>query len=179
MKSLEEMAFDLQNINRYNTFPRLKEESVAEHSFQVIACIKQICDEYEIPDYIRLEAYDAAIMHDIPESITNDITYDAKQMFSKTFKEELKSIEFKISYELDKESALNLYSNQENYKQKLVKALVEYADVQSVVMYAKREVEMGNKFFEDIVVGSSRRWQDASYNLEKVREEFIDAEKYE
>lgn len=181
MKTLINMAFDLQNINRYNTIPRIKEESVAEHSYQVIVGVKSLCDKFGIEDNIKLRAYDAAIMHDIPESITNDITWDAKQLFGEEFKKQLNEIEETIISGYDEQASKDLFINKPFYivSRELVKSIVEVADVGSVINYANRELELGNSNFKEIVKGSRKRYDKAYEKLEKILEEYNDAKKHE
>ena len=180
MRQLIDMAFDLQNINRYNTIPRLKEESVAEHSYQVIAGVKVICDVLNVNDEVRLRAYNAAIMHDIPESIINDITWDAKQLFGESFKEQLNQIEETLIFGYDEQASKDLFPNRNllHITCEFVKSIVELADVDSVIKYAEREVKLGNEYFKDIVKGSKERYEEAYKKMKKMQEEYENAKKF-
>lgn len=73
-------VYKLSNIIRYSQQNKIKNESVAEHSFYVMWFVNRLCTKYNLSDKIRLLALEAALLHDIPEVITNDITYDVKRM---------------------------------------------------------------------------------------------------
>ena len=70
--------YRLQNIVRYNTWQKINSESVAEHSFFVVLFAHKICDYYKVNDNIKLVCLEMCTIHDAPEIVINDITYDAK-----------------------------------------------------------------------------------------------------
>ena len=73
-------VYKMSNIVRYSQQNKIKNESVAEHSYFVMWFINRLCTKYELSDKKRLLAMEAGLLHDVPEVITNDITYDVKQM---------------------------------------------------------------------------------------------------
>ena len=59
----------LADMKRYNNRIKLKEESIAEHSFFVAYNVIKIGYDYQIPQDIVNEAVAISIAHDFPERI--------------------------------------------------------------------------------------------------------------
>jgi len=63
----------LSHVERWDTFPRIKRQSVAEHSFYVALYVSQICDLLGVKETQKLRAIDYALRHDASEAVTGDI----------------------------------------------------------------------------------------------------------
>lgn len=132
--------YALKNIIRYNNKPKLKDESVAEHSFFVALIGLSICDEYHFSKDVKYEVLLKAILHDLPETEINDITHDVK-------------------YRLGLDNYLMKYENEyfENHfpqyafmmdrtiDDELSDLILDLADAMSVKQYSLNERNLGNK----------------------------------
>ena len=155
----------LNNIIRYNPHLKCHTETVAAHSFFVSFYASEVCTELKLCDIIRLYSLEGAIHHDVPESFTNDITHDVKQALPR-LKEVLAPVEEEI---INKNSMLahkTLYDTEDDYCI-IAKAIVEYADIRSVVEYCKQEAQLGNKFFTGMQQESEVRLSKAKADLSK------------
>ena len=131
----------LADMNRYNNRIRLKNESIAEHSFFVAYNILKIGYDYKIPNYIVNEAVSMAIVHDYPEAFTSDIPHDCKQSDP-----ELKEILLKLETKFLKEQMPELLERYEDLTKgnSLPALLVDLGDAISVLQYSNREIILGN-----------------------------------
>ena len=123
----------LSYMIRYNNAIHIHNENVAEHSFYVALFSLEICN------YLGIDHRDAvklALIHDVSESITSDIPHDVKcTMFNleklcEQFEEGFNKVQFGI--------------DTESKKYKADKAIVDLADVLSVMQYSQKEIEFGN-----------------------------------
>lgn len=156
----------LSNISRYNTRFRIKNESVAAHSYYVIWFVSNICSSLGLSHETTRLAMEAAMVHDIPEIYINDITYDCKQMIP-----ELTSIiepyERETIEKLSPEIADVLF-NPVTPKEKLINTIVRYADVVSVKQYALSEMKLGNASFKSIFEGACNRLEEVGVKLSMI-----------
>lgn len=148
-------VYKLSNIIRYSQQDKIKSESVAEHSFYVAWFVNRICTKYNLCGKIRLMALEAAILHDVPEVITNDITYDVKCMIPEISKL-LQPYEENIIMEHSFDAWSTLF-NPTSWEQKVAKSIVKHADVLSVLQYCKHEEMLGNKSFTELREASEKR----------------------
>lgn len=166
-------VYKLTNITRYSQQSKIKKESVAEHSYYVCWFVNRLCTKYELSDKIRLRALEAALLHDIPEVITNDITYDVKQMIPEV-SALLQPYEENIIKE-HSERACKVLFNPESNEELLIKQLVKHADVLSVLQYCQHEETLGNKEFTELRKASEKRVKQSKGKLlpliEKQKEE--------
>lgn len=138
--------YRLSHMSRYATWPRICSESVATHSFYVVLFTMMICDELRVASYIRLEAMEIAVVHDLPETIMNDVTYDAKQ--------KIQGLSELLDEYSEKYMAENFpRQNQSMFGEKgkdrlLARSIAKLADVYSVIQYCDNEVQLGNKPFQ-------------------------------
>jgi len=131
----------LADMNRYNNRIRLKNESIAEHSFFVAYNILKIGYDYDIPAEIINEAVSMAIVHDFPESFTSDLPHDCKQQ-NPDLRGMLTDIELDF---LRKDMPELLDRYEELLKgESLASLLVELSDAISVLQYCNREISLGN-----------------------------------
>lgn len=130
-------TYKLKNLIRYNTRTRLKDESVAEHSFFVALFTLDICKQYHIDTDTTAKCCIKAVLHDMPEIVLNDITHDVKEKLN--LREILKPYEdeyYEINYP---EHAELMIKGSE-----LVNLIVDLADAYSVKQYVKNEINLGN-----------------------------------
>ena len=131
--------YKLKYVVRYNTSPHLKEETVAEHSFYVALFAMILCDKYNIAGkYTKMSIVAKAILHDMPEIETNDITHDAK--------EKMNLRGFLEKYELDyyKREFPDYYDLMSD-KNELINDIVTLADYYSVYQFVLNETQLGNQ----------------------------------
>lgn len=157
-------VYKLSNIIRYSQLHKIKNESVAEHSFYVTWFVNRLCTKYDIHDNIRLMAIESALLHDIPEVITNDITYDVKQMIP-----DVSALLQPYEEEVISEHSLRAHKvlfNPETDEELLAKKLVKHADVLSVLQYCHNEEWLGNKNFTELRQATEER-------VSKTREDLL------
>lgn len=136
--------YKLKNIVRYNHRTRLKAENVAEHSFFTTLITLELCQRLNLDDNTKYKCIIKSLLHDIPETELNDITYDVKVKLNlypllKEYENMFFSKEFPEYAELmndDNENVVNL--------------VVKYADAMSVLQCSYNELQLGNVTFENI-----------------------------
>ena len=160
----------LSNISRYNTRYRIKNESVAAHTFYTIWFTANICSKLELSPRVTYLAMEAAMVHDIPEIYINDITYDCKKLIPE-LGALIAPFEETIVRKLSKGSA-NILFDPSNVEEKLINLIVRYADVVSVKQYALSEIKLGNTSFKDILEGAEDRVEELSKDLIRVLGEY-------
>lgn len=131
----------LSDMKRYNNRIRVKDESIAEHSFFVAYNILKIGYDYKLPANIINEAVSMAIAHDFPEVFTSDLPHDCKKRHPK-LKEILSEIEIEFINSEMPELATQYEALTKNNS--LSSLLVELADAISVLQYCNREISLGN-----------------------------------
>lgn len=161
----------LSNISRYNTRFRIKNESVAAHSFYVTWFVANICSSLGLGHDTTRLAMEAALVHDIPEVYINDITYDCKQLIPE-ISVVIEPYERCIIEKLSPEVA-NILFGPETDEQKLINAIVRYADVVSVKQYALSEMKLGNGSFGSILEGANKRLDQVGEELTEVLNRFL------
>lgn len=160
----------MSNITRYNTRYRIKNESVAAHSFYVIYFTSCLCSHFGLDSKATQLAMEAALVHDIPEIYINDVTYDCKKLIP-GLDEILAPYEEEIVGALSEEARLILF-NPILPEQIFIRTLVKYADVVSVKQYALSEIKLGNQSFKDILKGANRRLDELAEKLLKDYKEY-------
>lgn len=157
-------VYKMSNIIRYSQQNKIKHESVAEHSYFVMWFINRLCTKYNLNDNIRLLALEAGLLHDVPEVITNDITYDVKQMIP-----EVSTLLQPYEEEVIKEHSYNAWKvlfNPETEDEILAKTIVKHADILSVYQYCYNEEMLGNKNFTELRKATNERLVKSKENLE-------------
>ena len=144
----------ISNLVRYNTRWRIKDETVAEHSYFVVLIAMMISWKLRMEHDVDTDTgkiLQMAVIHDLPECEVSDIPYGAKDAMG--IRDALRKFEhqfFKSGRYLD------LYKELEEQRT-LESRIVKFADTVSVMMYAQREVSLGNHNFEWIVKDTERR----------------------
>jgi HD superfamily phosphodiesterase len=152
----EHNIYIMNSQTRFSNTHHIHDESIASHTFYVCYFVLQACREYEIPDRIKYIALEAAILHDIPEVITNDITHDVKEMV-KGLPELLQPFEERIIKEHSVISQLILFDEDKPISYQLAKALITYGDIKSVALYLDTELKLGNSTVLDMIPATNRR----------------------
>ena len=138
--------YRLKFIIRYSNIPRIRDESVAEHSFFVAAiCIKML-EAY--PDADVAKVLMMANIHDWAEADIDDIAHDVKRDYP-AVKRALKSAESKImrKYSQDVREAYAEYEECKTLEAKIVKS----ADIQQCIQYLTTEIGLGNEFMKPLL----------------------------
>lgn len=155
--------YKLDNIIRYNTLNKLKQETVASHSYYVSLFAMMICNGLKMGPAFLGKVLEVALTHDIPEIEINDITHDAKQKMPelveilKKYEDEFMLCTFPAVYSTIKSPQLyDLIANQ----------IVKVADTMSVLQYCDNEYSLGNKSFEGMVTNSYARVISEQQKLE-------------
>lgn len=168
-------VYKLSNITRYSQQSKIQHESVAEHSFYVSWFVNRICTKYGLSDKIRLLALEAAILHDIPEVITNDITYDVKQMIP-----EVSALLQPYEEDTVKEHSVRAWRvlfYPETAEEVIARRIVKHADILSVLQYCQHEENLGNRSFTELRAATEQRVKESKealirlVNVEKQKEE--------
>lgn len=135
----------LGEMIRYNNRAKIKQESVATHSWVAATSVIRICKYFNIPKEIRQEALELVVIHDVGELATNDIPYDFKinNPKLKVYLEgaEIDFIEKNYPEFYDEYILLNKVEKEKT----TVGILVKLADALSVYQYTKNELKLGNK----------------------------------
>lgn len=147
-----ERMYSLCYINRYDTTPRVKDESVAEHSFLVAALVLKLHTKYKFDLGIALTI---AISHDILENETGDVGHLVKKNYPKLYnvlKEAEKSAIVKYPESIQKGIA-------EYDKNSTVESLIVHmADSIQVKQYAENEIRLGSiYYFNEVKQNSIKR----------------------
>lgn len=154
--------YRLKSIIRYNNRIRIKDESVAEHSFFVAFLVLDICDKLQLTDDITFACMKKAILHDLPEIDLNDITYDTKIKLN--LHDHLKLYEDEY---FDKNVSKHAYLMKNDVKN-VINLVVEYADALSVLQYANNEIELGNTSMKSVTQETIKRLVNIEKDLEKL-----------
>lgn len=136
--------YKLKNLKRYNHRTRLKDESVAEHSFFTTLITLELCVQFKLDNATTFTCMLKALLHDMPETELNDITYDVKLALN--LYPLLKVYEDKYYEKHFPEFAQLMNNDEEN----IVNLIVKYADALSVLQYSYNEIELGNVTFKTI-----------------------------
>jgi Predicted hydrolases of HD superfamily len=119
-------------IGRNHTVPTIRNQSVGEHTFGVMAILFEIGQGEEGFD---LDLLQAALRHDVPESITGDVPAPAKWLYPE--------IEFGLRAA---ESQI-----MDNFQLKGVALMpkqirmLKFADLLELTIYSLEELDMGNR----------------------------------
>ena len=137
-------TYSLEYTKRYSMKPVVSPESVAAHSYFVCLGLMLLSSEYGFDLGIALEM---AVVHDLPEMAVSDVNYIVKQRFPEIARE-IKFAEREFASTLPEVLRQPYFAQCED---SLEANFVHYADTLQVLQYARIEVKMGNKFFEEVV----------------------------
>lgn len=161
-------CYKLKELIRYNHRSRIKNESVAEHSFFVSLFALKILKEMPLlSDKVRLMACEVAILHDVPEYVTSDLPHDVKENYPDLV-EQLKVVEEEF-YEVNYKEYASLFNCKDDNKDLLIAhKIVKMADIASVIQFCENESSLGN-----VSKGIQEIYKDASNRIKNLSEEIV------
>lgn len=148
----------LKNLIRFNTTQRIKDESVAEHSFFVVYYTYTICKNLNLDLYLTNKCLIKAILHDTAEIEISDVPHNIKEKYP-VLKEALSDAE-KNWYKKHHPEYL-----QASIFDDIINNIVELADVYSVRQYCLNEIALGNTTMKSIVDSSNERIKTIQHKL--------------
>lgn len=155
--------YSLAYITRYSGMQRIKDESVAEHSFFVASLVIKLHEAYEFDLGVALQI---AITHDWVEAFIGDITYVTKINYPLIAEAAHESEKLAI-----KNFAPNVYHLLCEYSKQTTaeSKIVALADVIQVAQYAEHEIKLGNTgYMIDVANNAYKRLEQ----LKEVLHEF-------
>lgn len=155
MTSLNEFLAQIYNlafIHRYSVIPRVKNESIAEHSFFVASLVIKLQDDYV---FDLGKAVTMATIHDWTESWTDDITVATKRKFP-LIANAVEVVEYQVVNQFFPIGVKNIWSE---YKEghSVEAKITKYADTLQVIQYAENEAKLGNMYMESVVEDAKQR----------------------
>ena len=138
----------LSTIYRFCTVPKIRSESVAEHSYYTAYYTMLIADRIEGID--KEKAIRMALLHDVEEVKSGDVPHTTKEEYPE-FDESLEKMNATIINDVleNDEKYINIWKEQRNGSSEESK-IVMLADVISVLIYSKEEKNMGNQYMEEV-----------------------------
>ena len=147
-KIIEELEslYSLKHIIRYNNLPRIKDESVAEHSYFVALIVSRLYQHY---DFNLEKALLMAIVHDIFEVHISDVPRNVKMNYPKlkTIMDEIEDDCIKRKYPEYHDIIYDF-----NGKHSIEALIVKLADNLSCIQYADTEIKLGSNYYMPEVV---------------------------
>lgn len=158
----------LDKIVRFSAQMRIKDESVAEHSFHVALYSMILADLEEkiFKNKVNKEKIlKTALLHDLEECLTGDIIHDFKHTDKKLTKEIKKmsqkffeSLIKKLPGEISKEYLIFWSSAKD--KKTIEGKIIEAADKLEGLIYAINEFSLGNKEFKKVIKGYQKQLKE-------------------
>jgi 5'-deoxynucleotidase YfbR-like HD superfamily hydrolase len=149
-KKFAELFHSMSAINRFSQFRLVNPESVLEHTGMVAIATMMLCDMSGATVSVELAALRHALVHDMDEILTGDISNPTKYHSKKSeaiFEEIADANMRKVCYEYD----FQVYQNW-NTASPDVYAIVKMADVLAVFYKAYQEIDMfGNRTMVDAI----------------------------
>jgi 5'-deoxynucleotidase YfbR-like HD superfamily hydrolase len=149
LENLRKKIYSLQNLERFQTSPRIHHESVLEHSGYVAMIVHKLRDTYIFDE---LKASRLASFHDYSECEISDIPHPIKRLLPVEVQNKLDELEVEIiARDLDDDIAQSLVEfNDFSTVEGMIVAL---ADAYSVLEYSEKEVLLGNdKYYSNNVI---------------------------
>jgi len=81
------------DVHRWQIVKTQRQQSVAEHSFQVALITSKLCDKFGVAEAVRCKAVWHALVHDLPEVLTGDLSTPLKRMLGPGAMSKLKDFE--------------------------------------------------------------------------------------
>lgn len=139
VKEFIDEIYILKHIIRYNTVPKISNESVAEHTFFVSAIVLQLHKYYSF----NLEkALVMSIVHDYCETHISDVPRNVKNKYAR-LREVLAEVESGVWKDIYPEYAPFVEELEE--RKTVESKIVNIADLLSVAQYSNAEVKLGNE----------------------------------
>lgn len=140
----------LKNLTRFNTAPRITNESVAEHSYFVVYYAYILSRKIGFGKGMTNLCMMKALLHDVAEKEISDVPHNIKQKYPE-IKEALKKAEIEW-YQKNHKEYLH-----DGKKYDIIDYVVELADIYSVRQYCLYEISLGNSNMEEILKSSYER----------------------
>jgi putative hydrolase of HD superfamily len=150
-KLLIETNRRLSDITRFNITPRINNESVAEHCYYV-AFYAMIFARF-VPEVDVLKVLKMSLLHDVEEVISSDFPHSTKMKYPE-FTQALESMNLTIASEIlqNDQEYISLWEESRNLDTEESR-LVFLCDKVSVLLYARDETNLGNKFMSELLKG--------------------------
>lgn len=158
-----ENIYGMKLLVRYSNTPRIKDETVAEHSAFVTLAVLKL---YEKFDFDLQKAMIMAVTHDLPETYTSDIPHPVKRAFPMLDAALLEAENFAWKRF---PKVWKLYNDEMRALETAEALIVTIADVLSCVQYTAQEVALGNAAMHTISQTSIGRINEL---LDTLRERF-------
>lgn len=153
--------YQLCYIIRYSNVPRIKDESVAEHSFLCAALVMQLHEEYV---FHPGDALMGMVAHDIPECATNDVSHKIKHEYPQ-IKAALEEAEMKVAANMPRlvQEGLLIYNGNT-----IEGRICHLADAMQCYQYARHEISLGNRgYMVEVKINSERRIKELREEIKK------------
>ena len=139
----------LSSIIRYNTTLKIRNESVAEHSYFVAFYAMMLADFIEGINKQRV--LELCLIHDYEESLSGDIPHYLKMEYPE-MNNALETMNKEIMNRLLYKDEYYIKLWEESRGDSTLEAkLLLFCDKLSCLIYAREEVSMGNKYMKDIL----------------------------
>jgi len=162
INNLIHKIYIMRDLKRYNNAFRIKDESVAEHSYFVAMSVLLLNQIY---NFDLNKAIQMALVHDCGEPFITDVPHDVKERFVelRNVLEDSEKIAIKEEYPRE---IFDLFCEFEigNTLEALV---VELADVISCIQFSSSEVNLGNGYMKRVLVESVIRKEELELKLLK------------
>lgn len=157
--------YNLTNLIRFSQVPRIKSETVAEHSYFVALFTDWLCLELGVADELHHKCVTYALLHDLSEIVLTDIPHPVKQMLPE-IEEALIKLEVDVIDYLVPELS-HFYKGCVDGEEVLIKKIVKLADTLSVLQYLASEISLGNSNVDEIVASCRVRYKRLKSELEE------------
>ena len=156
MRNFEKLFYDehfdqLNNMVRWNGMKRIKDETVAHHSFIVTWFTRVLVEEIFIDDKPKLLATTYAVFHDFDEMFTGDIINPFKynELNGVDIRKSIgEFVEYKVEDKFPSNGNLTdrMLNNMMTGKIPVyIKKIVKISDWLSMRFYLQKEIDLGNK----------------------------------
>jgi len=150
--NMEEL-YSLDYIVRYSNIPRVKNESVAAHSFFVALEVYKLFEEYE---FDLNKAIHMSLCHDLPEAYIDDVNHKIKKDYPA------------VAKALKVAERLIVKSKFPSFIQEFISSYIEHKEVESIIVtladiiqcatYSRNEIKLGNTgYMEKVYLDSIKR----------------------
>lgn len=157
---------NLDNVVRFSNQSRIKDESVAEHSFHTALYAMILADmEISFGNKVDVEkVLRSCLIHDLEESMTGDVLHgfkysdpellnNMKKMGAEFYKKIVGNLPDRVS-----ENYVKLWEESKN--EGIEGKIVEAADRIEALMYSIEEYSLGNKNFKPMISGIVKMLQE-------------------
>jgi len=152
LRDFNALTYRLQYLIRYSNVPRIKDESVASHSFFVATIVLFLHEWYK---FDLSSALGMAICHDLPEARVNDMCHETKKAYPELNKM-MNEFEVRVAEKELPKAAREFFLQYMNDDKSPEAKIVKFADAIQCYQYSCNEVLMGNRGYMEQVQTNSR-----------------------